>query len=142
MPEIRARAKNTFSIRIFLGRDLDGKRHFLNKTIKGTKNDAERWANREGKVLSSNARKRLNSAREQHGKLSIVGNKTSKYWALSQKSSAPSTCASGGALLHQVGGFPKNSVGRVYSLCRIIRGTSRLTASPLFQSGFKGERSR
>ena len=80
MPEIRARAKNTFSIRIFLGRDLDGKRHFLNKTIKGTKNDAERWANREGKVLSSNARKRLNSAREQHGKLSIVGNKTSKYW--------------------------------------------------------------
>jgi len=80
MPEITARAKNTFSIRIFLGRDITGKRRFLNKTIKGTKKDAQRWANREGKALSLNAQQALNSAGEKHGKLTIVGNKTKRYW--------------------------------------------------------------
>jgi integrase len=40
--QITKRSKNSWEIRIFLGRDTNGKRKYLNQTIKGTKKDAEK----------------------------------------------------------------------------------------------------
>lgn len=37
------RSDNTFTVRIFLGRDSDGKRRYFNKTIRGSKKDAQKW---------------------------------------------------------------------------------------------------
>ena len=37
------RNENTWLVRIFLGRDADGKRKYFNKTIHGTKKDAQKF---------------------------------------------------------------------------------------------------
>ncbi len=37
------RSENTWLVRIFLGRDADGKRKYFNKTIHGTKKDAQKY---------------------------------------------------------------------------------------------------
>ncbi len=37
------RNENTWLVRIFLGRDADGKRKYFNKTIHGTKKDAQKY---------------------------------------------------------------------------------------------------
>src|SRR5688500_10293555 len=34
---------STFTVRIFLGREADGKRKYSNKTIRGSKKDAQKW---------------------------------------------------------------------------------------------------
>lgn len=41
--QIIKRGDNTWLVRIYLGRDANGKREYLNKTVHGTKKDAERW---------------------------------------------------------------------------------------------------
>src|SRR5947209_8353456 len=41
--QIINRGQNTWLVRISLGRDASGKRQYLNKTIHGTKKDAERF---------------------------------------------------------------------------------------------------
>jgi len=41
--QIIKRAENTWLVRIFTGRDGNGKRLYLNKTIHGTKKDAQQW---------------------------------------------------------------------------------------------------
>ncbi len=41
--QITKRSDNTWLIRIFLGRDSDGKRRYFNKTIHGTKKDAQKY---------------------------------------------------------------------------------------------------
>src|SRR4028119_306394 len=41
--QIVKRGENTWYIRIFLGRDADGKRKYFNKTIHGTKKDAQKY---------------------------------------------------------------------------------------------------
>jgi len=41
--QIVKRGENTWYIRIFLGRDADGKRKYFNKTIHGTKKDAQKF---------------------------------------------------------------------------------------------------
>ncbi len=41
--QIVKRGENTWYIRIFLGRDVDGKRKYFNKTIHGTKKDAQKF---------------------------------------------------------------------------------------------------
>ena len=40
---IKERGKDTYLVRVFLGRDAQGKRRYLNKTIKGKKKDAEAY---------------------------------------------------------------------------------------------------
>jgi hypothetical protein len=44
MAQLVNRGKNRWLVRVFLSEDRDGKRKFLNKTIHGTKRDAEAWA--------------------------------------------------------------------------------------------------
>jgi len=44
MAQIISRAPNKHLVRIFLQRDSRGKRRYINRTITGTKKDAERWA--------------------------------------------------------------------------------------------------
>jgi hypothetical protein len=39
--QVIKRGDDTWLVRIFTGRDAQGKRHYLNKTIKGKKKDAE-----------------------------------------------------------------------------------------------------
>lgn len=41
--QIIKRGENTWYIRIFLGRDAGGKRKYFNKTIHGTKKDAQKF---------------------------------------------------------------------------------------------------
>jgi len=41
--QINKRGENTWLVRIFLGRDVDGKRKYFNKTIHGTKKDAQKF---------------------------------------------------------------------------------------------------
>lgn len=41
--QIVRRSKDTYTVRIFLGRDADGKRKYFNKTIHGKKKDAESY---------------------------------------------------------------------------------------------------
>jgi site-specific recombinase XerD len=41
--QIVKRAENTWLVRIFLGRDANGKRKYFNKTIRGTKKDAQKF---------------------------------------------------------------------------------------------------
>jgi integrase len=41
--QIIKRGENTWLVRIFDGRDVDGRRRYINKTIKGTKRKAERY---------------------------------------------------------------------------------------------------
>lgn len=41
--QIVKRNENTFTVRIFLGRDAEGKRKYFNKTIRGSKKDAQKW---------------------------------------------------------------------------------------------------
>jgi integrase len=41
--QIIARGENTWLVRIYVGRDETGTRKYLNKTIHGTKKDAQRW---------------------------------------------------------------------------------------------------
>jgi integrase len=41
--QIIKRAENTWLVRIFMGRDARGKRLYLNKTIRGTKKNAQQW---------------------------------------------------------------------------------------------------
>lgn len=41
--QIIQRGENVFLVRVFLGRDKDGKRRYHNKTIHGTKKDAQRY---------------------------------------------------------------------------------------------------
>jgi integrase len=44
--QIIKRGENKFLVRVFLGRDAQtGKRNYLNKTIRGTKKDAQKWLN-------------------------------------------------------------------------------------------------
>lgn len=44
--QIIKRGENKFLVRVFLGRDQQtGKRNYLNKTIRGTKKDAQKWLN-------------------------------------------------------------------------------------------------
>ncbi|MBE0657372.1 MAG: tyrosine-type recombinase/integrase family protein [Bryobacteraceae bacterium] len=40
------RGKNTWLVRVYLGRDADGKRQSLSKTIHGTKKQAQTWLNK------------------------------------------------------------------------------------------------
>lgn len=42
--QLIARGKNVWLVRIFPGRDENGKQKFLHKTIHGAKRDAETWA--------------------------------------------------------------------------------------------------
>src|ERR1051325_7749113 len=44
MAQIISRGPNKYLVRIFLRRDVKGKRHYINRTITGTKKDAQRWA--------------------------------------------------------------------------------------------------
>lgn len=44
MAQIICRGSNKHLVRIFLNRDETGKRRYLNRTITGTKKDAQRWA--------------------------------------------------------------------------------------------------
>jgi len=44
MAHIKAKGRNCWAVRVFLGRGGDGKQLFRNKVIHGTKHDAERWA--------------------------------------------------------------------------------------------------
>lgn len=44
MAQIIPRGQDKYLVRIFLNRDSQGKRHYLNRTITGTKKDALRWA--------------------------------------------------------------------------------------------------
>ena len=41
--QIIAKGKNTWLVRIFQGRNANGKRNYINKTIHGTKKDAQKW---------------------------------------------------------------------------------------------------
>lgn len=41
--QINKRSENTWLVRIFLGRDANGKRRYFNKTIHGTKKDAQKY---------------------------------------------------------------------------------------------------
>jgi len=41
--QINKRSENTWLVRIFLGRDANGKRRYFNKTIHGTKKDAQKF---------------------------------------------------------------------------------------------------
>jgi integrase len=41
--QIIPRGKNTWLVRVYIGRDAVGKRSYLNKTIHGTKKDAQQW---------------------------------------------------------------------------------------------------
>lgn len=41
--QIIKRGENTWLARIFMGRDANGKRRYCNKTIRGTKKDAQKW---------------------------------------------------------------------------------------------------
>jgi len=41
--QIKKRNENTWLVRIFLGRDANGKRRYFNKTIHGTKKDAQKY---------------------------------------------------------------------------------------------------
>src|SRR5437588_5996175 len=41
--QIIKRGENTWLVRIFDGRDVDGRRRYINKTIKGTKRKAEKY---------------------------------------------------------------------------------------------------
>lgn len=41
--QIIKRAERKYLVRVYMGRDDSGKRRYLNKTISGTKRDAERW---------------------------------------------------------------------------------------------------
>jgi integrase len=41
--QINKRSENTWLVRIFLGRDTNGKRRYFNKTIHGTKKDAQKF---------------------------------------------------------------------------------------------------
>jgi integrase len=41
--QVIKRADRTYIVRIFNGRDENGKRRYINKTIHGTKKDAERY---------------------------------------------------------------------------------------------------
>jgi integrase len=41
--QIVKRNENTWTVRIFLGREADGKRKYFNKTIRGSKKDAQKW---------------------------------------------------------------------------------------------------
>ena len=43
--QIVARGEKTFLIRVFLGRDANGKRRYHNHTFRGTKKDAQTWLN-------------------------------------------------------------------------------------------------
>ena len=43
--QIIQRGENVFCVRVFLGRDKNGKRRYANKTIHGTKRDAQRYLN-------------------------------------------------------------------------------------------------
>lgn len=43
--QIVKRNENTWTVRIFLGREADGKRRYFNKTIRGSKKDAQKWLN-------------------------------------------------------------------------------------------------
>ncbi len=44
--QVIKRGDKTWIVRIFTGRDGDGKRRYLNKTIKGNKKDAETYLNK------------------------------------------------------------------------------------------------
>ncbi len=44
--QIIARGKNRWLVRIYLGRDSQGKRQYLNQTVHGTKKEAQAWLNR------------------------------------------------------------------------------------------------
>jgi hypothetical protein len=41
--QIIKRGDKTWLVRIFQGRDEKGKRRYVNKTIRGTKRDADKW---------------------------------------------------------------------------------------------------
>ncbi len=41
--QITKRGENTWLVRIFLGRESGGKRKYFNKTIHGTKKDAQKY---------------------------------------------------------------------------------------------------
>jgi integrase len=41
--QIIRRGEDTWTVRIFLGREADGKRKYFNKTIRGPKKDAQKW---------------------------------------------------------------------------------------------------
>lgn len=41
--QIIRRSENRFLVRVFTGRDDTGKRRYVNKTIRGTKKDAQKW---------------------------------------------------------------------------------------------------
>lgn len=45
MAQIKERGRNKWLVRVFLGRDGQGRRQFKTRTITGTKKDAGRWAN-------------------------------------------------------------------------------------------------
>lgn len=57
MAQIISRGTNKHLVRIFLSRDGKGKRHYLNRTITGTKKDAQRWA-RENELKRDRNRER------------------------------------------------------------------------------------
>lgn len=62
MANITTRGRNKHLVRIFLGRDSEGKVVFRNKTIIGTKKDAEAWAHEEtrrAQLLGTNAAVRI-----------------------------------------------------------------------------------
>lgn len=50
---ITKRGKDTWLVRIFLGRDANGKRDYFNETIKGKKKDAEDFEIKKKSELNS-----------------------------------------------------------------------------------------
>jgi integrase len=51
--QIISRGKNTWMVRIFTGRDASGKRRYLNKTIRGTKKDADAYLSKTLTAMST-----------------------------------------------------------------------------------------
>ena len=43
--QIVKRGERSYTVRIFMGRDEDGKRRYVNKQIRGTRKDAEKYLN-------------------------------------------------------------------------------------------------
>lgn len=51
MAYICKRGENRYLVRVFLGRDAQGKQRFRNKTVRGRRKDAERWAREQETAL-------------------------------------------------------------------------------------------
>ena len=51
--QVIKRGERTWVVRVFMGRDITGKRHYKNQTIKGSKKDAENYLNKTLSAINS-----------------------------------------------------------------------------------------